>query len=76
MYEIYENGDWKRSCDPPEYTELANIYSDMLSIVYSNQATAEEALNNASEQIDAAFANSEYRQSEEDLATIDSLYKR
>lgn len=76
MYDIYENGDWKRSCDPPEYTELADIYSDMLSIVYSNQATAEEALNNASEQIDAVFASSEYRETEEDLAFIDSIYKR
>ena len=76
MYEIYDNGDWKRSCDPPEYTELADIYSDMLSIIYSNQATAEEALNDANDQINEVFANSDYRDTPEDLAFIEAIYKR
>lgn len=76
MYEIYNNGDWKRSCDPPEYTELADIYSDTLSIVYSRQATVEEALNDASEKIDNVIANSEFRDTPDELAFIDALYKR
>ena len=76
MYEIYDNGDWKRSCDPPEYTELADIYSDMLSIIYSNQATAEEALNDANDQINEVFANSDYRDTPEELAFIEAIYKR
>lgn len=76
MYEIYENGDWKRSCDPPEYTELADIYSDTLSILYSGQQTAEEVLNDASEKINQVFANSQYRDTDEELAVIESLYKR
>ena len=76
MYEIYENGDWKRSCDPPEYTELADIYSDMLSVIYSNQATAEEALSDADKQINEVFADSDYRDTDEELAFIDSIYKR
>ncbi len=76
MYKIYENGDWKRSCDPPEYAELANIYGDTLSILYANQGTAEEILNNASEQIDKVFEKSDYRDTPEELATIEALYKR
>lgn len=76
MYDIYENGDWKRSCDPPEYAELADIYSDTLSILYSGQQTAEEVLNEANEKINQVFADSKYRESEEDLALIDALYKR
>lgn len=76
MYEIYENGDWRRSCDPPEYTELADIYSDTLSILYSGQQSAEEILNNATDQINQVFAESKYRDTEEELAIIESLYKR
>ena len=76
MYEIYDNGDWKRSCDPPEYTELADIYSDMMSIVYSGQETAEDALNEANEKINNVFANSKYRQTDEGKALVDALYKR
>lgn len=76
MYEIYENGDWRRSQDPPEYAELANIYGDTLSIIYSNTATAEEALNDANEQINQVFASSDYRDTEEKRAIIETLYKR
>ena len=76
MYEIYDNGDWKRSCDPPGYTGLADIYSGMLSIVYSNQATAEQALNDANDQINEVFADSDYRDTPEELAFIEAIYKR
>ena len=75
MYKVYEDGAWRRSQDPPEYADLANIYSKYMDIIYSNQMPAKEALDMAAEEINQCFANSTYRDTPEKLAVIDSLFK-
>lgn len=75
MYKVYQDGAWRRSQDPPEYAELANIYGKYMDIIYSNQMSAKEALDLAAEEINDVFKYSTYRDTPEELAVIDSLFK-
>ncbi len=75
MYETYNTGNWRRSQDPPEYAELGNIYGKYMDIIYSNQMPAKEALDLAAAEINQVFANSTYRDTPEELAVIESLFK-
>lgn len=75
MYDVYEQGTWRRSQDPPEYADLASIYSKYMDIIYANQEPAAQALDKAAEEINQCFANSTYRNTDEGKAIIESLFK-
>jgi ABC-type glycerol-3-phosphate transport system substrate-binding protein len=75
MYDVYEQGNWRRSQDPPEYADLANIYSKYMDIILSNQMPAKEALDLAAAEINQVFKESNFRKTPEQLAAINSLYK-
>lgn len=75
MYKVYETGDWRRSQDPPEYADLGSIYQKYMDIIYSNQMTAQEALDLANDEINQLLQNSDYRKSDKDKAIIESLFK-
>ncbi|GHT78164.1 hypothetical protein FACS1894130_04300 [Spirochaetia bacterium] len=75
MYQVYETGQWRRSQDPPEYADLANIYAKYMDIIYSNQMPAKQALDLAAVEINQVFAESNFRKTPQQLAVIDSLYK-
>ena len=76
MYQVYNTGMWRRSQDPPEYADLANIYGKYMDIIYSNQMPAKQALDLAAAEINQVFAESSFRRTPEQLKVIDSLYKR
>jgi len=75
MYDVYRLGEWRRSQDPPEYADLANIYSKYMDIIYSNQMPAKQALDQAANEINQMLKNSEYRDTPEELEVIKSLFK-
>ena len=75
MYDVYNKNEWRRSQDPPEYADLANIYSKYMDIIYANQEPVSQALDEAAEEINQCFKNSTYRDTDEEQAVIDSLFK-
>lgn len=75
MYDVYNKNEWRRSQDPPEYADLANIYSKYMDIIYANQAPVSQALDEAAKEINQCFKNSTYRDTDEEQAVIDSLFK-
>ena len=75
MYKVYENGTWRRSQDPPEYADLANIYSKYMDIIYANQEPVDQALDEAAEEINRCFEQSRYRDAEEKKEIIAGLFK-
>lgn len=75
MYDVYEQGTWRRSQDPPEYADLANVYSKYMDIIYANQQPVGEALDAAADEINQIFENSTYRTNDDDVAVINSLFK-
>ena len=75
MYKVYENGTWRRSQDPPEYADLANIYSKYMDIIYANQEPVDQALDEAAEEINRCFEQSSYRDAEEKKEIIAGLFK-
>jgi ABC-type glycerol-3-phosphate transport system substrate-binding protein len=75
MYDVYKLGQWRRSQDPPEYADLANIYSKYMDIIYSNQMPAKQALDMAADEINLMLKNSEYRDTAEEMEVIKSLFK-
>ena len=75
MYDVYNNGTWRRSQDPPEYADLANVYAKYMDIIYADQEPVAQALDEAAAEINQIFEESSYRTTEEDLAVIDGLFK-
>lgn len=75
MYGVYEKGTWRRSQDPPEYADLANIYSKYMDIIYANQEPVSQALDEAADEINQVFANSSYRSTDEGKEVIAGLFK-
>ena len=75
MYHVYETGQWRRSQDPPEYADLAAIYSKYMAIIYANQMSAQDALDLAAQEIDQMFYESRFRQTPEQLRIIEGLFK-
>jgi ABC-type glycerol-3-phosphate transport system substrate-binding protein len=75
MYEVYNKGLWRRSQDPPEYADLANIYGKYMDIIYSNQMPVKQALDLAAEEINQVFRESSFRKTPEQLKVINSLFK-
>lgn len=75
MYDVYANGTWRRSQDPPEYADLANIYAKYMDIIYANQETVDQALDEAAAEIDQCFEQSTYRTTEENMDVIAGLFK-
>lgn len=73
--DVYESGNWRRSQDPPEYAELGFVYSKYMNLIYSNQMPVKEALDQAQEEINQIFANSNYRKDPKSLEVIDQLFK-
>jgi ABC-type glycerol-3-phosphate transport system substrate-binding protein len=75
MYEVYNKGLWRRSQDPPEYADLANIYGKYMDIIYSNQMPVKQALDLAAEEINQVFRESSFRKTPEQIKVINSLFK-
>jgi ABC-type glycerol-3-phosphate transport system substrate-binding protein len=75
MYQVYNQGLWRRSQDPPEYADLANIYGKYMDIIYSNQMPAQQALDLAAVEINQVFRESNFRKTDQQIAVINSLFK-
>ncbi|WP_010263642.1 ABC transporter substrate-binding protein [Treponema primitia] len=75
MYQVYNSGQWRRSQDPPEYADLANIYGKYMDIIYSNQMPAKQALDLAAAEINQVFAESSFRKTDAQIRVVNSLFK-
>lgn len=72
--DVYDQNNWRRSQDPPEYAELGFVYTKYMNIIYANQMPVKEALDKAQEEIQQIFANSKYRDPAS-VKIINSLFK-